>query len=165
MAANSSAQGKAEQELTITRVLDAPRELVFKAWTDPKQLALWWGPHGYTNPICEVDPRPGGSIRIHMRASDGVVYPMTGVYQEVVEPQRIVFTSVVLDEEGHPLFELLNTVTLVDLGGKTKQTVQARVIMRSDKAAPYLAGMEMGWGQTLDRLAVYVVKESKEQSS
>src|ERR1700730_7092158 len=87
------ARESAERELKITRVFDAPREMVFKAWTDPKLLAQWWGPKGFTNPVCELDVRPGGAIRVHMRGPDGTVYPMTGVYQEVVEPERIVFTS------------------------------------------------------------------------
>jgi uncharacterized protein YndB with AHSA1/START domain len=162
MGAKSSAQEKIEQELTITRTLDAPRELVFKMWTDPKCVAAWWGPKGFTNPVCELDVRPGGAILIHMRAPDGKVYPMTGVYQEIVAPERIVFTSTALDEEGHPLFEVLTTVTFAEQGGKTKQTLQARVIMRTDKAAPYLAGMEMGWGQSLDRLTAYVATQTKE---
>jgi uncharacterized protein YndB with AHSA1/START domain len=68
-----------EQELVLTRVFDAPRELVFKVWTDPKHLARWWGPRGFTNPVCELDLRPGGAILIHMRGPDGTVYPMTGV--------------------------------------------------------------------------------------
>ena len=78
------------QELVITRILDAPRELVFNVWTDPKHLAQWWGPRGFTNPVCEVDPHPGGAIRIHMRGPNGAVHPMTGVYQEVVRPERLV---------------------------------------------------------------------------
>jgi len=96
---NSTAQ-PAERELFITRTFDAPRRLVFQAWTDPKQLAQWWGPHGFTNPICELDVRPGGAIRIHMRGPDGAVYPMTGVYREIVAPERLVFTSAALDEKG-----------------------------------------------------------------
>jgi len=67
-----------EQQLVLTRVFDAPRELVFKVWTDPKHVARWWGPHRFTNPVCELDLRPGGAILIHMRGPDGVVYPMTG---------------------------------------------------------------------------------------
>jgi uncharacterized protein YndB with AHSA1/START domain len=88
------------QELVLTRVFDAPRELVFKAWTDPQRVAQWWGPRCFTNPVCELDVRPAGAIRIHMRGPDGTVYPMTGVYQ-VVEPERIVFTSAALDAEGN----------------------------------------------------------------
>jgi uncharacterized protein YndB with AHSA1/START domain len=149
-----------EQELVLTRVFDAPRELVFKVWTDPKHVAQWWGPKGFTNPVCELDLRPGGAILIHMRGPDGTVYPMTGVYQEVVRPERLVFTSGALDADGNPLFEVLTTVTFTEESGKTKQILKARVIKRTAQAAPYLAGMEAGWTQSLERLAAYVATES-----
>jgi len=151
-----------EQELVLTRVFDAPRELVFKVWTDPKHVAQWWGPQGFTNPVCELDLRPGGAIRIHMRGPDGTVYPMTGVYQEVVQPERLVFTIAVLDANGNPMFEVLTTVTFAKQSGKTKQILRARVIKRTAQAAPYLAGMEAGWTQMLDRLTAYVATQSKE---
>jgi uncharacterized protein YndB with AHSA1/START domain len=148
----------AQQELVMTRIFDAPREVVFKAWTDPERVKLWWGPKGFTNPVCELDVRPGGAMRIHMRAPDGVVYPMTGVFNEIVEPERLVFTSGALDAKGNPLFEVLTTVTFAEYGGKTKLTLHAKVMMATAAAAPRLAGMEMGWSQTLDRLAEYVTK-------
>jgi len=160
--ATGNIMGNEEQELVLTRVFDAPRELVFKAWTDPKRVAQWWGPHGFTNPVCELDARPGGAIRIHMRGPDGTVYPMTGVYQEVVEPERLVFTSAALDEKGHPLFEVLTTVTFAEQGAKTKQILRARVIKSTAQAAPYLAGMEAGWTQSLERLSAFVATNSKE---
>ena len=75
------------QELITTRIFDAPREVVFRAWTDPERLKRWWGPKGFTNPVCEVDVRTGGAIRIDMRAPDGAVYPMTGAFVEIVEPE------------------------------------------------------------------------------
>ena len=146
------------QELVLTRVFDAPRELVFKAWTDPKCVPQWWRPRGFTNPVCELDVRPGGAIRIHMRGPDGTVYPMTGVYQEVVEPERIVFTSTPLDAEGSALFELLTTVTFAEQGGKTKQILRARVIKRTAQATQYLKGMEAGWTQSLEHLAESLAK-------
>src|ERR1035438_6868275 len=81
-----------EKELILTRVFDAPREIVFKAWTEVERLKRWWGPKNFTNSVCEIDPRPGGAMRIHMRApDDGVIYPMTGVFQEIAEPERLVF--------------------------------------------------------------------------
>ncbi len=160
--ATGNIMGNEEQELVLTRVFDAPRELVFKAWTDPKRVAQWWGPQGFTNPVCELDARPGGAIRIHMRGPDGTVYPMTGVYQEVVEPERLVFTSAALDEKGHPLFEVLTTVTFAEQGAKTKQILRARVIKSTAQAAPYLAGMEAGWTQSLERLSAFVATKSKE---
>jgi uncharacterized protein YndB with AHSA1/START domain len=151
-----------EQELVLTRVFDAPRELVFKVWTDPKHVAQWWGPRGFTNPVCELDLRPGGAILIHMRGPDGIVYPMTGTYQEIVRPERLVFTSAALDSNGNPMFEVLTTVTFAVESGKTKQILRARVIKKTAQAAPYLAGMEAGWTQSLERLAAYVSTESKE---
>ncbi len=95
-------------ELVLTRTIDAPRELVWKAWTDPNHVAQWWGPHGFTNPVCELDVRPSGAIRIDMRGPDGAVYPMAGIYQAIDVPERLVFTSAGLDEAGKPLFEVLN---------------------------------------------------------
>jgi uncharacterized protein YndB with AHSA1/START domain len=138
--------------MVATRVFDVPREVVFRAWTDRDQLQRWWGPKGFTNPVCEVDVRPGGAIRIDMRAPDGTVYPMTGTFIEIVEPERLVFISSALDRNGEPLFELLNTVTVAEEAGKTRLTVTASVSKTKPDAARYLAGMEPGWSQTLDRL-------------
>jgi uncharacterized protein YndB with AHSA1/START domain len=150
----------ADSELVISRVFDAPRELVWKAWTDPKQLAQWWGPKGFTNPVCELDVRPGGAICIHMRGPDGTVYPTTGVYQEVVEPERLVFTeriALFVLVRG-AVFEVLNTVTFAEQGEKTIQTLRARVVQSTTEAVPYLAGMETGWTQSLDRLIEYLAR-------
>ncbi len=160
--ATGSIKTNEEKELVLTRVFDAPRELVFKVWTDPKHVAQWWGPRGFTNPVCELDLRPGGAILIHMRSPDGIVYPMTGVFQEVVPPERLVFTSAALDSDGNPMFEVLTTVTFAEEGGKTKQILRARVIKKTAQAAPYLAGMEQGWTQSLERLAAYVSTQSEE---
>ncbi|MGD1149406.1 MAG: SRPBCC domain-containing protein [Thermoanaerobaculaceae bacterium] len=142
----------ADRELAFTRVFDAPRELVFEAWSDPEHLARWWGPNGFTNPVCEVDVRPGGAIRIHMRGPNGTVYPMVGVYQEVIESERLVFTSSALDKEGTPLFEVMTTVTFAEQGGKTTLTTKVRVVRSTPAAAPYLAGAKKGWTQSLERL-------------
>jgi uncharacterized protein YndB with AHSA1/START domain len=144
------------QGLTTARVFDAPREVVFQAWTDPGRLKRWWGPKGFTNPVCQVDVRPGGAIRIHMRGPDGAVYPMTGVFHEIVAPERLVFSSSALDQNGEPLFEILNTVTFADEGGKTRLTVRATVMDVKAGAAQHLAGMEQGWSQSLDRLGTEV---------
>jgi uncharacterized protein YndB with AHSA1/START domain len=161
--ATGNVMANEQQELVLTRLFDAPRELVFKAWTDPKRVAQWWGPHGFTNPVCELDPRPGGAIRIHMRGPDGTVHPMTGVFREVVRPERLVFTSAALDSNGKPMFEVLTAVTFAEESGKTKQILRARVIKTTPQAAPYTAGMEQGWTQSLERLTTYVASQSKER--
>jgi uncharacterized protein YndB with AHSA1/START domain len=144
-------------EVFITRILDASREDVFKAWTDAGQLKNWWGPTGFTNPVCEFEAKPGGAIRIHMRAPDGVVYPMTGVVLELVEPEKLVFTSVALDKDGNAMFENLNTVTFAEHDGKTRITLHAKVQTATEQAAPYLKGMDQGWKLSVDRLEEFVV--------
>ncbi|MBI3777741.1 MAG: SRPBCC domain-containing protein [Gammaproteobacteria bacterium] len=147
-----------KRELVITRILDAPRGLVWKAWTDPKQMAQWWGPEGFTNPVCKMDVRPGGAMYIVMRAPDGVEYPMTGVFQEIKEHERLVFTAVAVDEKGNHLLESLTTVTFAEHGGKTKLTVQASAVGLVAIAARMLEGMEAGWTQSLVRLERLVAK-------
>jgi uncharacterized protein YndB with AHSA1/START domain len=148
------------RELTLTRVFDAPRSLVFRMWTESKHMAQWWGPHGFTNPVCEIDARPGGAIRIHMRGPDGVVYPMVGTFRELVEPERLVFTAVAQDQAGTPLLEALTTVTFEQQGGKTKITVQAKAVGLAPVAPQMLAGMEAGWTQSLERLEALVANSS-----
>jgi len=143
----------AARELVLTRVFKAPRRLVFEAWTDQELLAQWWGPRGFTNPVCELDARVAGTIRIDMRGPDGTVYPMTGVIREIVEPERLVFICTPLDRDGRAIFEVENTVTFTERSGKTTVTVQARVGMSTPAAVPYLEGMEPGWSQSLERLA------------
>jgi uncharacterized protein YndB with AHSA1/START domain len=140
------------REIVITRVFDAPRELVWEAWTDPKHLMLWFGPHGFTNPVCEVDLRPGGVWRHVMRGPDGNDYPMIAIFREVLAPERLVFVSYVPDRENS-LFEILNIATFTEQGGKTKFTLEAHVLKSTPEAAPMHAGMEAGWSQSLEHLA------------
>jgi len=151
--ARVAAAAQGVPDLVITRIYDAPRALVFSLWTNPEHLAEWWGPRGFTNPVCKADARVGGAIRIHMRGPDGRTYRMTGTFHDVVAPERLVFSSVVPDENGKTLFEIRNAVLFEDAGGKTKLTLRATVIAKTDAAAPYLAGMNQGWSQSLDRLA------------
>ncbi len=153
---------EANKHVVITRIFDAPRALVFKAWTDPKHLAQWWGPHGFTNPVCEVDVRPGGRIVIHMRAPNGIEYKMHGSFTEIAEPNRLVFKSGVDDAESGAQFEILNTVTFVDKGpGKTELTLDIRVLSANCAARGSLAGAQIGWAQSLDRLAILLESDSR----
>lgn len=156
MEIQANASAAAEPALEIKRVFAAPRELVWRAWTDPRQLAQWWGPRCFDNPVCELDLRPGGSLRIEMRAPDGTIYPMTGVYQEIDAPARLVFTSAALDESGQPVLEVLTTLTFEDQGGQTLLTMTAKVISVTAVGRQCLAGMEEGWNQTLDKLVEYM---------
>jgi uncharacterized protein YndB with AHSA1/START domain len=150
-------QPTAERELTLTRAFDAPRERVWRMWTDPRHMAQWWGPKGFTNPVCEMDVRVGGAIRIDMRAPDGTVYPMTGTFSEVVVPERLVFLAVPIDHAGDALLESLTTVTFEAVGRKTKLTVHASAVGLVSAAVRMLAGMEAGWTQSLERLDALVL--------
>ena len=157
MAARSnSAADPAKRSLVITRIFDAPRGVVFKMWIDPKHMAQWWGPEGFTNPVCEIDARPGGAIRIVMHSPDGVDHRMTGVFREVVEPERLVFTNMAMDLEGNTLLEGLTTVTFAEHGGKTKLTLETSAAGVAARAPGMLKGMEEGWRQSLDRLETLV---------
>lgn len=148
----------AEKEVTITRILNAPCELVFKAWIDVKQVQQWWGPGNFTNPVCELDAKVGGKIYIEMKAPDGIVYPMSGIFKEIIPSKKLVFISAALDKNGDPLFEISNTILFEDQNGKTKLTVNARVIKTTPNVEQYLSGMEEGWSQSLVRLENLISK-------
>lgn len=147
-------QSPIKPDLIITRVFGAPRELVFRAWVERDRLARWWGPGGFTNPVCEIDVRPGGAIRIDMRAPDGTVFGMGGAFVEVVAPERIVFTSTAMpDENGEPQLVNLNTVEFAEVDGKTELTLTVVVQKRTPAIERNLDGMPIGWTQSFDRLS------------
>ena len=143
-------------EIRITRIYDAPVQAVWDAWTDPEQVAQWWGPRGFTNPVCKLDVRVGGAILIHMCAPDGTLYPMTGTFHEVVVPERLVFTAIAEDLDGRPLLKGLVTATFEERGGKTTLTVIEKAVGLAPTATQMLAGMETGWAQSLVRLETLV---------
>ncbi len=141
-----------QREFVFSRIFDAPRELVFQAWTDPAHLARWWGPKGFTNPVCEWDARPGGKIYDVMRAPNGTDYPMGGTFREIVAPERLVFVCGALDEAGMMLFEIQHTATFSDLNGQTTLTLRSRVTMTTPGADRYIGGFETGMTLSLERL-------------
>jgi uncharacterized protein YndB with AHSA1/START domain len=136
------------EELILTRVFDAPRKLVFDAWTRPEHLKAWWGPNGFTLPVCELDFRQGGAYRFVMRAPDGAEYPMQGVFREIEAPSRIVFNALL---EGEPR-EILTTVTFAEQEGKTLLTVRQTRPHDAMKAR----GQKQGWTEQLEKLASFV---------
>jgi uncharacterized protein YndB with AHSA1/START domain len=149
-----SQDSTADREIVLSRVFDAPRELVFKAWTDSKHVAQWWGPNGFTTTVQEMDVRPGGVWRFVMHAPNGVDYPNKIVFVEVVEPERLVYNHG-SGEEGDPGFEAI--VTFADEGGKTRLSIRqlyATTAERDYVAREYHA-VEMG-NQTLQRFAEYL---------
>jgi uncharacterized protein YndB with AHSA1/START domain len=160
-----------DREFVISRILDAPRELVFQAWTDPKHMATWWGPQNFSNPVCELDPRTGGKWFIQMRGADGVDHPCQGVYREIVAPERIVMTidhSCLPEEwhdmvnpsrdksQGRPALEGIATVSFEEHHGQTKLIVRILYESVAIRDSLLKLGMHEGWAQSLDKLAAEV---------
>ena len=151
---NRPATEQAATELLITRVLDAPRSLVFEAWTKPEHLEHWQGaPRGFTVTTHEVDLRPGGAFRVCMRSPEGVDHWLRGIYREIVAPGRLVFTHAWLDTQGKPGKETLVTITLAERGGKTLLTLHQTGFQSVESRD----GHKEGWTSTFDRLAEYLV--------
>ena len=145
-------------EVSLTRRIAAAPEFVFRAWTDPKHLAEWWEPRGFTNRVCDADARVGGAIRIYMPAPNGLVHAMTRRFVEIDRPHRLVFATAGIDEEGEAMFEVLNTVAFAGVAGGTEISLVARVTSATAAGSQFLAGMSQGWSENLDRLAAFVVR-------
>jgi uncharacterized protein YndB with AHSA1/START domain len=151
-AGTDAAAATAERELVITRIIDAPRVLVFKAWTQPEQVARWWGPQGFTTISCTMDIRPGGAYRVCMRSPQGTDHWKRGTYREIVPPERIVFTFAWEDTSGQPGHELLTTVTFAEHGTKTKLTLHQAMFETVERRDDH----RDGWTSCLERFAEYM---------
>ena len=149
----------AAREIVMTRLFDAPRELVFKAWTDPKQVDQWWGPNGFRNETIEMDFRPGGMWRYVMHGPDGTDYDNRIVYHEVVAPQRLVYTHGRDMDNDPAAFEV--TVTFEVQGNKTLLTMRSLFATIEQHEATVAFGAVEGGKQTLARLAEYINNEVK----
>lgn len=138
-------------ELVMKREVAAPREQVFAAWTDVAKAAYWWAPRGFTTLSCEMDVRPGGAWRRRMRTPDGALVTKYGVYREIAAPERLVFTY---NTEGSGIDdpETLVTVTLVDLGGRTRLTLRHALFETDAQRRDH----EGGWTGCLERFEAFV---------
>jgi uncharacterized protein YndB with AHSA1/START domain len=150
--ANHVADESADRTLVITRIFSAPRELVFKCWTDPEHMVKWFGPKGFTSTVLKGDLRPGGAYRIHMLGPDGDHWTQ-GVFREVVPPERLVMVGGWADAVGNPTRpETVLTLTFEAIGGKTKLTLH-NALFESVTARDLHHG---GWSSSLERLAEYL---------
>jgi uncharacterized protein YndB with AHSA1/START domain len=138
---------------TITRLVYGQREVVWRMWTDSTHLAAWWGPHGFTNPECSIDPRPGGVLRILMRSSEGEEFLNVGTVQSVEEPERLVFTISLLGGDGRARLTNHTTVEFEDRGPETKVTVRVQAELILPEARGSVEGMQEGWFESLGRLS------------
>jgi uncharacterized protein YndB with AHSA1/START domain len=161
MTDRTDAPAATQQALVIERVFDAPRELVWKAWTEPERMKRWWGPKDYTSPSVEIDFRVGGVFLGCMRSSDGQEIWSTGTYREIVPLERIVSTDSFADADGNVVpathygmpadipMQMLVTVTFEDLGGKTRMVLRHEGLPAGDM----LEGAGVGWNESFDKLA------------
>lgn len=147
--------------LVITRIFDVPRELVWKAWTEPERVKLWWSPKGFTTPVCRIDLRVGGKYHYCMLSAEGKEYWGTGTYKEIVPLERIVCTDSFSDAQGNVVaastygmsddipIEMTVIVSFEDLNGRTKMTLQ-HIGM---PAAEMSETTNQGWNEFFDKLA------------
>ncbi len=142
-----------DREIVMTRVFDAPRELVWEAHTKPEHLKKWWGPRGFTLPVCEMDFRPGGAYRFVSADADGNEYGFRGEYRDIVPPEKIVWT---FEFEGMPSSVSVDTLTLVEEDGKTTLTATSVFDSVEQRDGMLQSGMETGAGETWDRLAEHL---------
>jgi uncharacterized protein YndB with AHSA1/START domain len=171
MAKNNLIGEQGKQDVLITRVLNAPRELVWKAWTDPQHFMQWWGPKDYTCPFCEIDLRVGGKYLNCMRSPEGKEYWSTGVYREIIPMERLVFTDCFADEQGNVVpashyglssdfpLEMLVVLTLEDLGGKTRMVLEHIGV----PTGPDSDGTQQGWSESFDKLVESLMQSRRYQ--
>ena len=165
-------QTKKGKDLIITRIFDAPRELVWKAWTVPELAMRWWGPEGFTAPVIKIDLRVGGKYLYAMRSPDGKDFWSTGVYRELVPPERIVATDSFSDEKGNVVpashygmtgdwpSELLATMTFEDQKGKTKFTLRHEGLPPGEMTESAKAG----WNGSFDKLEKVLAEEKSRRA-
>jgi uncharacterized protein YndB with AHSA1/START domain len=147
-----------DREIVMTRDFDAPRELVFKAYTDPDAIPQWWGLRANTTTVAMMDVRPGGRWRFVQRDPAGVEYGFNGEYREVVPPERLVST---FEFEGLPGHVVTDTATFIALpGGRTRVTVTSHFASQEDRDGMLQSGMEGGANETWDRLAELLARSS-----
>jgi uncharacterized protein YndB with AHSA1/START domain len=159
MTASSKTAFPRDRELVLTRLIDAPRDKLFRAWTEPKLVKQWFAPLPWTISAVELDLRPGGSSLFVMRDPDGNEFPNPGIYLEVVENERLVFTDAFTkawEPSEKPFMTAI--VTFEDEGGKTRYTARARHWTVADREAHEKMGFHEGWGQCADQLAALVAK-------
>jgi uncharacterized protein YndB with AHSA1/START domain len=159
MTAKADAAPTSDRELVLTRIIDAPPEKLFKAWTDPELLKQWFAPLPWTTPVVEVDLRPGGASLFVMRSPDGKEFPNRGIYLEIVENERLVFTDAYTKawEPSEKPF-MTGIVTFENVNGKTRYTARVRHWTVADREAHEKMGFHEGWGQCADQLAALVAK-------
>ncbi len=159
MARTDTQPADSRLDLTLTRFIEAPRALVWEAWTNPEHLKRWWTPAPYTTPVCEMDVRPGGIFRTVMRSPDGDEHDHTGVFVDVVEQERIVFTDALLPgwrPVANPFMSAI--ITMTDRDGGTEYTALVLHKDEADRVRHEEMGFHQGWNTCIDQLAALAIE-------
>jgi len=149
-----------DRAIVITRVFDAPRAVVFDAWTQPEHVAQWWDPRRKPLAVCEIDLRPGGSFRFVNQGVDGLQHPFVGVYREIAPPSRLVFTTRV----GPSAAECVGTIHFEESEGKTILTLTMECARKEDRDAMLRMRIDVGTVQTLSNLGEYLGTRGEQQT-
>jgi uncharacterized protein YndB with AHSA1/START domain len=144
------------REMTISRLLGAPIELVWEIWTDARHVQSWWGPNGFTAPLCSWDAKPGNEITMEMKGPDGTVIPVKGEFVEVTKPTRLVFKTHKLDDEGKPEVTIVHNITLSKEGSKTRFDFHMKVALLTESGKFPLSGVKAGTTQQFDKMETYL---------
>jgi uncharacterized protein YndB with AHSA1/START domain len=151
-----------ESEVTFRREFDVPVQVAFNAWVNEKQVAEWWGPYGFTNPVCRWNARENGLIYVDMTSADGMVFPMKGRFYTIEFPVKLAFTTQAFeDEQGDAGLVVLNTVCFSDEDSKTRISLIITVIKATTIVKESLYGMRQGWSQSLDKLEALLSKRTQ----
>lgn len=140
-------------ELLLVHNFSASPERLFRAWIDEEMMAQWWGPKGWSNPVCELDAYPNGSIRIDMQSPEGTVFSLKGYFQRIIMPEELVFTATAFENgSGRPQLEVLNTAIFIGGKNTTQLTLHAIVLRSTPDLESSLNGMEETWNESLNKL-------------
>jgi Uncharacterized conserved protein len=156
-----AAELRGDREIVISRVFDAPRELVWSVWTDPKHISEWWGPRGFDAPPCDIDLRPGGIFLVNLNGPDGKLYPCKGTFREVIEPERIVYDGPRNEPAGCGAGippDATVIITFEELNAGTELTIHTKLASEQHRQAARAEGFLEGWQQSLERLAEHIEK-------
>jgi uncharacterized protein YndB with AHSA1/START domain len=149
-------------EVIFTRVFNAPVNVVFHACANEKYVAAWWGPYGFTNPVCRWNAEVNGVIHVDMTSADGMIFPMVGIFHEIEFPTKLVFTTKAFEDEyGNAQLIVLNTLHFLPADEHTKFTLIIKVMKATPIVKESLDGMQEGWSQSLDKLEALLPECSK----
>ena len=151
---------------SIHKLIEAEQKNIYAAWTQAEQVKKWWGPRHFINPVCELDVRVGGRFRIEMTAPDGAVFPMSGIFHEIIPNAKLVFTTIAFeDENGNGPLEYLNTATFVKGKDATMVVVKAEIRKSVQNMECLMDGIKEGWKQSLDKLELLLQNQKQFKSS